>query len=735
MIRRYIHLTAVIYAISALFMLFPENARAAGLDDQLPNYIIYTYPNVYDEDMTYKEKCLQAAEIRGAQSPECITHRRTDTFSPLDLSEWYLISAQCNQSNSCRAPTGDGPYLGPVYRGDENMYRYINRLVQPTADTAVDVCKQIITPNSDVEPDNPITARKEMDSCTNQYILFRSNMIRVPVDDQGELPDVMTGREEDFCQPLRMVPFPEDEMEYVPSEYYVEAWRKTMMDAGHLARDGMAPKEPQYDALGVSIKDPIQIRDDYSTVTLNDMTEFEYERINDPTHPFTPRWDFEFNERLHYSPMTVEYSYNPISAVRCSGGQIYPWIPVDVLKWRQPAFDFYINWRIIFNIICWNIVIYNEHICWDFFEASADAPPCPTAWDGEEKVETTLSKQARQALCGVPHIEDLCEHINKPVAPANSLKLRENNDDNFPFGVPQGYTFAEYFDNHRPYMRCWDTGMECGRTEKPPVGEGTDDDWLNQDDGSRWAVMGAGREGESCTIGGGNGDTNSQVDGANDPIMDWMELKLYQLRGMRETGITCLVQHEKVFKVGTGEEVIANRAGGQYQKTIPDTQGNLTRYRTFPWPLQWRGYATDPEDEFRYPNFGGSGALSGTGLDNAKTGEILIFDEDVVGDDRIPYAAFVTETNNPGAGSVPPYYVKAVAYNHGKFPDTCGNTDNWYLGEEYTMYRDELPPYNQDLFAGVGQHTEGCEDPMNSFCIEQLWGDVKRYFFKNDLRR
>lgn len=743
MLYRFIRLSTVVsvlFLFISLLWMFPAGASGVGTDDSLPNYLLYSYPKVYEEDMTYKNKQLTGKEIRGASFPKSIIHRRTDTYSPLDLSAWYLTNIQCTGAASCKAPGGKGPYLGPVYRGSENVYRYINRLVQPKKDTAVDVCKQIITPNSDTEPYDPITARKELDSCTNQYILFRSNMIRIPVDDQGELPDILGGREQEFCQPLRMVPFPEGEEEYVPSEYYVEAWRKTMMDEDHLVRDGKAPKEPEYGKLGVGIDDPIKIRSDYSKVTLNDMTEFPYERINDPTHPFTPRWDFEFNEREHYSPKTVEYSGNPVSAVRCSGGLASPNIPVDVLTFRQPAFDYYINQRIAFNILCWNIVVYNQHVCWDFFEASADAPPCPTAWDGVEKVEEKLGKAARQALCSVPHIEDLCEHINKPLAPANSLKLRENNDENFPFGVPQGYTFKEYFGNHRPYMRCWDTGMECGRTDKPPVGEGTYDEWLNHDDGSKWAVMGAGREGESCTVGGGNGKTASQVDEKNDPILDWMELKLYQLRGIRETGMSCLVQHEKIFKPGTGEEIIANRSGGQYQKKTPDTQGELNRIGNFPWPLQWRGYVSEPEPESRYPAFGGTGKLRGRGLNDAKPGEFLIYDKEVVGRKRIPYVAFVTEANNRASGGNPPHYVKAVAYNHGKFPDSCGNTDNWYLGEEYTMYKNKppksrLPEYNKKLFSEVGKHTKSCEDPMNSFCIEQLWNDVKRYHFKDDLRR
>ena len=719
-----------------------------------------------EEDYTYRDICIEGDEIRGSRFPGCIPHRRTKTYSPLDLSPWQMTNIQCEGAESCVMEQQEGPYLGPVYRGQENIQRYTNRLVQTAEDTSVDVCKRLIIPNNDVNPYDPVVARMELDSCTNQYILHRSDLPRIPIDNQGELPDIKEDSQlpggvlNEFCQPLRMIPMAEDEQEYVPSQYYVEAWRKTMMDPEWLVRNGLAEKEPYYGALGIGLEEDMPIRDDYGIVNINDLAEeapkyIQFERIYDPTHPFTPRWDFLYNERDHFSPLTVEYSKDPLNAVRCAGDKLVNIIKTDVLTWRKPSFELYMNWRIAFNILCYNIKIYGVD-CFKLFDADEENPPCPTAYDGIEKAEIanyklpdgygtfTGSIQLRKLLCGPPHIEDLCEHITKPVAPANALKLREANEENFPFGVPQGYTFAQYFGDHRPYMRCWDTGLECGRDIDPVYGEGVVDPYLlDGTAGAEYAVMGAGREGESCTMGGGNGETVSQVDGEGDPIMDWMELKLYALRGMREVGINCLVKHEKVFKVGSGEELLANRAGGQYQKPTPDTQCELTRYSTFPWPLQWRGYITDPEEEFRYPNLGyGAAPLRGTGLDATRPGEILLFDESVVqagapGSWRVPYTAFVTEACNEAAECppAPSHFVKAVAYNYGKFPDACAVTDNWFQGEEYTMYKGALPDYNADLFEAVGEHTTSCDDPANSFCTEQYWDTVKRYFPKDDQRR
>lgn len=708
--------------------------------------MVYEYDDTGAEDTAYADACFEGGETRGARSNGCIPHRQTNSYSVLDLNPWYMTNVQC--AGSCILDGGDGPYVGPLYRGQENMHRYINRLVQPGEDTAVDVCNLQVEPNSNTDPYDPAAARNELDGCTNQYILHRSGHPRIPLDNQGELPDINEGREQAFCQPMDMQPLGDVEnTDYRPSDYYITAWQKTMEDPGYLARGGAAPKEPSYAELGVDLNDPIAVRDDFGVVEVNDLVEpwgdpTGRERIYDPTHPFSPRWDFVYNEREHFSPGTVVYSHDPVNAVRCAGGHNANIIPTDVMAWRQTSFELYMTWRIRFNVWC-RMTDWGWISCWNFFNGAADAPPCPTRYNGAEKVENRLGRGIRQLLCGPPHIEDLCEHITKPVAPANVLKMRDEGEA-FAAGAPPGYTFAEYFDNHRPYMRCWDTGMECGRAAPPDVGEGEVDGWLTQTAGANYAIVGAGRENQSCTMGGAP-EGSSQVDGGANPIMNWMEFKLYALRGMRKGGLNCLPQHEKLYKPSTGEELIGNRAGGQYQRRTPDSTGQMVRYTTFPWPLQWRGYVNDPNPETRYPNFGspdGTAPLRGTGLDNARAGEILIFDQDVVqagepGTWRQPYLAFVTEVCNAGAACPPSpsHWVKAIAYNHGKFPDACGNTDNMEMGEEYTMYQGALPAYNQSLYAGVGPHTTTCDDPSNSACTEQYWGTVKRYFPKDDQRR
>ncbi len=721
-----------------------------------PSLLQYSYkPSFSSEDSTYKNQCLKddlsavhsgtvssgVDAVFGSRPSECMPHKITANTTPLRFTPWYYLTIQ----NPAKFGTPEAiPYVGPIYRGDEDRQRFSNRLVQTLQPgdqlASVNTCRTIITPNASTRyPSTPEgvfnsmkATRLELDSCANQYILHQAAKPRVPTDDQGEKPAIKTGREKVFCQPLRMVKMPDKEQEYEPSDYYVEAWQKLLTDADYKLRPG-AKTEPRYSKLqiddkNVKIENPIEIRDDFGVTRINDMAEFPYERIYDPSHPFTPRWDFVTNERAKYSILTLPYGGNPLDAVKCAE------VKVDILKFRESAFNFYIMIRILFNIVCYE---YKQY-CWNWFNCKSDKPCCATKWDGKDKVP------GAQLACGPPRIKELCRFLAKPVVPANALKLREVNVTNFPQGPPPGVTFFEYFDNHRPYLRCWDTGFECGRTEKDIDFKDTAAKAM------RYAVMGVGREGETCSYAGGDGTSRSDRDG-NDPIQNWAEMKLYSVRGSREVGVHCLVKHEKVFKPGGSEDFVLAKAGVHWSKsshkqTTASGNSKNVRYKPQVWPLGWRGYVGDPTAEQAFPNFPDASPTIRTGLDNAHKGEILIFDPSVVnkgtGNWRIPYTAFVLKTNNrasnSGSAPVGPEYVKAMAFNHGKYPDICGNTDNWGFGAQYTMYKSQLPEYNIGLLQEIADQeipvTASCDDPMMSSCIEPYWNTVKRYYPPEDYR-
>jgi hypothetical protein len=720
------------------------------------------------EDMSYRNDSLITTQrVYGSQPSEAMPHKTTKLFSPLNLNEWYLISMQ-NPSEpengeekltEIRNQAGTySPYIGPLYRGTYNLFKYNSRLNQPTqAGDRETTCKLMVESQSlGRDAYNPEWQRLEMDNCTNQYILQQSsrytNMLH---EEQSAIP----GYSADKCQPLEMVPTLPNEEEYAADWYYVIAWEKLLSNSAYLARAGKAKLEPNYGSNltdqnhKIRITDPIARPNGFGWTFLRDLASaplsgqnMKFERILDPSHPFSPRWDFEDNERDKYSRYTLLYAYGDgRNTVRCSGGPLgASTIKVDIMKWRERRFHRHVTARLAFNIITYPLRC-GKIRCWRLWGCTSRGYCCSTEWDRRDVVPTSWCNLGT-GNSGLT-MGQLCESLAKPVVPVNALKMRDAEDEsNFPEGVPPGYRFDSYFKNHRPYMRCWDTGQECGLPQGTPYPAA-----MFMENGSTYAIMGAGREGQSCLIGGSEGRLDVP---SPSPITDWMELKLYQVNSMRR-GLFCLPRNELTNKYGDTEQVVLNMSGAAVQIRVPNPEdGEMNRYKTIPWPKAWRGYVMDIDPERRFPNFGGSGAgIEAPGLDNAKPGDILIFDEEVVmaggkrgdskGDDavwRLPYVAYVTDANTNAtreggaAANESPDMVRVVAHNHGKFPDACGNTQDMYMGESFTMYKDALPGFVTERLSKVGEHTDKCVDPSLNDCIEPLWSTVKRYNIHADLR-
>ncbi len=220
--------------------------------------------------------------------------------------------------------------------------------------------------------------------------------------------------------------------------------------------------------------------------------------------------------------------------------------------------------------------------------------------------------------------------------------------------VPEGFYFEEEFGyggalfrggllnrqaplyDHKvkPYMIWWDEGL--------PSCKGWND-----------AIVGIGDENRNCGYGG------------------WEELKLYQHRCLREFSTNCMCNYERTFKYGSAEEYV-HAASGTYVSPTSFTYVGSTptaKANSQIWPIGWRGYVSEPDPEYRFPAFGmveayGAGnsvaALRGNaakyvnpelygitrnmdglkklvetgalrqGLENAKEGDILIWDRDVL---------------------------------------------------------------------------------------------------------
>lgn len=707
---------------------------------------------VYDPDTRMSEACFKGVpeqnpaatdfreettlddninEIIGVQPSECMPHKTTLAFSPLQLSEWYLISLMDPDND-------EEPYQGPAYRGAKNPIMNRQRMVHPTETMQMGCAQDLMVSNlgGETDPYNPAWMRRQLDNCLNQYILQHSRFIRNPDSPAGSNFGVNTG----LCQPLhlREPPTRHELYEYVPSDYIGAAWKKLLVDQTYLFRDGRAATEPNYGVHSrVEVTDSIPMpEDNFGLILVEDLREedpvdLHFEKILDPSHPYTPRWDFETTDRS-YSPGTAAYDNHADDSVRCSGE-----VPVDLLHFRKHFFERWVPQKIAFNDYCYNDKSWPFGCYWTVWIPlncgdNNNNGCCSTRYDKDDKFPPLVSN----AICG-PSMQDVCNYVGRPLTGVNTLKMRPGDEDHFPHGVPEGYAFAGYFGNHKPYMRCWDTNTECGEDSQTFEVNGYDFAYNPESTaGSEYAIMGAGRKGENCAIGGGLG-----MEGvANpDPITSWSELKLYYVRTMRQ-GANCIGNHEKIFKAYTGENILLSFTGVEWQERVEDTQGNLRRYETRRWPMAWRGYVHDPDPSLRFPNFAGGGPIR-TGLDNAVKGEVLIYDQEVA-PRRNPYVAYVrnvvndrlrdaTAARNPEiAQTLNPNkdYVQVTAFNHGKYVDACGNTDRLGMGADYTMYKSELPTYNNNLLEQFDTVTKECEDPRLSACIEPLWGQVKRMY-------
>lgn len=340
-------------------------------------------------------------------------------------------------------------------------------------------------------------------------------------------------------------------------------------------------------------------------------------------------------------------------------------VPVDVLEFRREPFEEALFRRTKYNAACYlhkdflggaeaplatvfpqsfcyqitRIVPFPPFIyargldCWKCFGLSGmlksdEEPPCTTNYLGEDKkmklsglmFPGPLNLLSAQAQCNYPlqkrdskyNMDKVCADLRKPFTPMNRLKMRYYNPDDtagnaMTEGVGEGLTFKEYFGNHMPYPRLWDTGSSL---QKKPATETSSQPPLDTT-GKYTAIVGVGREGspkaasdgapavngkkpadlytdQRCkTMGWGSPsdlskgllqaaesaaglDPNYTVSVAGtkvsvpDPLTSWAELKLYQARSARSEHMNCLARYEKAFKPESTESMVLNAAGADW---------------------------------------------------------------------------------------------------------------------------------------------------------------------------
>lgn len=244
--------------------------------------------------------------------------------------------------------------------------------------------------------------RLQLDNCTNQYILNSAiypyqkeatNRL-LSLDDPANPGKMIDLKSE--CQPLRM--FQETQGEYNAGEYLQWAWKKTLQDPDQRKTTGSVKNVPciytdvnhELDYLipcdrephlpeGVTLDNKIDPPDPFPEVLLPSIGAVPYEEILDPTHPFSPRWDFTISDRdyaletlAHYANPTAiaiydvmmdDYMSEPKGTIFCAGvkkadsesdaqKKADALVPVDLLEFRRPAFEKAQRKRAMYNYIC-----------------------------------------------------------------------------------------------------------------------------------------------------------------------------------------------------------------------------------------------------------------------------------------------------------------------------------------------------------------------------------------------
>lgn len=388
-----------------------------------------------------------------------------------------------------------------------------------------------------------------------------------------------------------------------------------------------------------------------------------------------------------------------------------------------------------------------------------------------------------------PSMAQLCRELRAPFAPLNKLKMRYHNpeeDDKIVFkdGVPEGYSFRDYFKpsdpdqaTHMPYPRLWDTGRSIQRSAS--------DQQDPKDDSGQWTtIVGVGHEatpGDSQSSGGDKRDDKAKTQRAKDqrclfggwggnvsmggvsiqvpdPVTSWTELKLYQARTTRDFGLVCLARYDKTYKTGSTEDrallgfgadptqgviVKTNSDGttsyssvGKWMKDNPNSNErikDILQMRQENFPLAWRGYLSADEDDQRFPNFPGGSAQTFTGLDNAQPGDIIVMPYGASGENSdgkrgLPRVALVTREMDKGN------WIKVMESDNGKWPDVCGTTDGWGELKTRYIYKKSVSKEAQNEYERINS-IDDCADSHLSQCVAKNWDDLKLYRPTKDIRK
>lgn len=268
-----------------------------------------------EQDNTERDDRMGGQYVDKVKPRGFIKHKKTPVFSVFEnaATRQNLWGANKNRSS------------GSILFRDHTNY------LQATALRCSNM-REIFRGKND-ESLSPAEVRERLAHCTNQYILGRSMFFQV-YEPSATGVDILTEplpehlreffeeeeREEyeewlaqedgnfsdvkdlvnkvlwrDLCQPLATQPVISED--YKVREILTKSWQELLFDW------------PQDNDLQPVNRDPI------SRVDINDYTDFPFERINDPAHPFSPRHIFAETERERYSDYGVQCAATPVDII------------------------------------------------------------------------------------------------------------------------------------------------------------------------------------------------------------------------------------------------------------------------------------------------------------------------------------------------------------------------------------------------------------------------------------
>ncbi len=297
-------------------------------------------------DMRYRDQLVTCSKLHPTSTTEVVGTRDACPKKPMPMLDTpkksYITDYSPYLWQFPRDPENpSAPYSGRYSLGtpgDASRTFQLFGDAAPNAKRMAPCTTQIKLPAGDptTHEDWAKYIRLQADNCANQYLLrsaiypFQKGTELTPALNSVQpggtkildgtdptrpgLPITLTSD----CQPLKL--FQDTTNEYSASEYIEAAWIKLLKDPEYrkattavknvpclgtgLSDKGLPCDHEPHLPAGISLINPQEPPSPFPEVTLAQISTVPYEDINDPTHPYSPRWDFLLNDR-DYANMSL----------------------------------------------------------------------------------------------------------------------------------------------------------------------------------------------------------------------------------------------------------------------------------------------------------------------------------------------------------------------------------------------------------------------------------------------